>query len=112
MIDRLHEILTAEGLRPRWTSTVEGYIETRWFNAVTGRSESANSLATEVTVRLRFWADLIRRGQTVVVGEAVFRRVLDPSLPARETEAPVPPGHPGDEILQRVMDALGSHGGG
>ena len=66
---------------------------------------------TEGIVRLRFWTDLAAEHECVVVGEAVNRRVVDPSLPVRETEAHVSPEHPGYEILHHIFESLasGSH---
>ena len=106
VVERLTALLAGEGISVRWSKAVEGYVETRWFDAATKRERGANSLDTEAVVRLRFWADPDYLGGTVVVGEAVHRRVLDPSLPIRETEAPVSEDHPAAEILRRVMDAL------
>jgi len=105
-IELAGELLVAEGLELEASSPVEGYLETKWFNIATGRRANSWSLDTEATIRIRFWADLIAEQQTVVVGEVVRRRVVDPSLPMREREIPVPDGHPGSELLRRIFGEL------
>jgi hypothetical protein len=105
-IELAGELLVSEGLDLEASSTVEGYLETKWFNIATGRRGNSRSLDTDTTVRVRFWADLIAEHQTLVVGEVVRRRVVDPSLPIRERETPVPDSHPGSELLRRIFGEL------
>ncbi len=111
IVEQLSELLQDEGIELRWVRVHEGYIETKWFDPVTGRTGGGRSLNTEGVIRLRFWTDLALEHASVVVGEAVHRRILDPSLPVRETEAHVAPEHPGHELLQHLFEALasGSH---
>jgi hypothetical protein len=107
-IIRLGEILDAEGIEIQHIRPVEGYLESKWFDVGTRRAVSATSLNTDSVVRFRFWSDPATPGSSLVVGEAVRRRVIDPSQPERETEQPVPPDHPATELLQRMLAALGS----
>ena len=107
-IVRLGEILDAEGIEIQHIRPVEGYLESKWFDVGTRRAVSATSLNTDSVVRFRFWSDPATPGSSFVVGEAVRRRVIDPSQPERETEQPVPPDHPATELLQRMLAALGS----
>ncbi len=106
IVEHIYELLQEEEIELRWVRTREGYIETKWFDPVTGTTGGGRSLNTDGVVRLRFWTDLVMEHQSVVVGEAVHRLVVDPSLPVRETEAHVPPDHAGHEILQRILDSL------
>ena len=108
IVEQLAELLQDEGIELRWVRVHEGYIETKWFDPNTGRTGGGRSLNTEGVVRLRFWADLALEHESAVVGEAVHRRVVDPSLPVRETEAHVAPEHPGHELLLHVFELLNS----
>lgn len=100
------ELLVSEGLELEASSPAEGYLETKWFNMATGRRGSPRSLDAEATIRVRFWADLIAEHRTVVVGEVVRQRVIDPSLPMRQRETTVPGGHPASELLRRIFGEL------
>jgi hypothetical protein len=112
IVEQLSELLQEEGLELRWVRAHEGYVETKWFDPVSGRTGGGRSLNTEGIVRLRFWTDLVMEHGSVVVGEAVHRRVVDPSLLVRETEAHVAPEHAGHQLLQRILELLasGAHG--
>jgi hypothetical protein len=108
IVEQLADLLRDEGIELRWVRVHEGYVETKWFDPATGRTGGGGSLNTAGIVRMRFWADIVAEHESVVVGEAVHRRVVDPSLPVRESEAHVPPGHPGYAILKRVLESLAS----
>ncbi len=112
IVEHLAELLQEEAIELRWVRIREGYVETKWFDPVSGTPGGGRSLNTAGVVRLRFWTDIVMEHRSVVIGEAVCRRVVDPSLPVRETEVHVPPEHAGYEILQRVLESLvsGSHG--
>lgn len=112
IVEQLADLLQDEGIELRWVRVHEGYVETKWFDPVTGSTGGGRSLNTAGIVRLRFWTDIVAEHESVVIGEAVHRRVVDPSLPVRETEAHVAPEHPGYVVLQRVLESLasGSHG--
>ena len=105
-IRELQALVHAESLPIRQSSEREGYLETGWFNAETGRWGGGASLDTEAIIRIRFWSDQLREGSSIVVGEAVRRRVIDPSVAARKTQVPVPDGHTGVLILRRLLDSL------
>ena len=105
----ISELLNAKGIEVRYVRPREGYVETKWFATGTMRTVSDMSLDTDSVVRMRFWADPAAEGQTVVVGEVVRRRVIDPSLPDRETEEPVPTEHPALEIVREVLANVKNH---
>jgi len=108
IVEHLSELLTEEGIESRWVRVREGYVETKWFDPVTRRMRGGRNLNADGIVRIRFWTDLVMEHQSVVVGEVVRRRVIDPSLPERETEVHVPPEHAGYEILQMILEHLAS----
>ena len=101
------EILAAEGVEIQHIRPREGYVESKWFDVGAGRAVSASSIDTDSVVRFRFWTDPATPGMSLVVGEVVRRRVIDPSQPEREIEQPVPADHPATELLQRMLAALG-----
>jgi len=103
---QIGELLIAEGLGLQHLRPKEGYVVTKWFDVIAKRTISSMSLNTGSVVRLRFWTDPATPTECLVVGEAVRRRVLDPSLPERETEEPVPAGHPAIDIVQRILATL------
>ena len=99
-------ILESEGIELRHVRPWEGYLETRWINTTSGGRGSPESVANNEMVRIRFWADAVSEMRTLVVGEAVKPRVVDPSLPIREREMPLDEDHAGFAILRRVFDAV------
>ena len=108
IVEHLSELLQDEGIELRWVRVREGYIETKWFDPVTGKTGGGRSLNTDGIVRMRFWADIVAEHQSTVIGEVVHRRIIDPSLPTRDTEAHVSPEHPGYAIIQRILESLAS----
>ncbi len=109
-IRELEALVQAESLPIRQSSQREGYLETGWFNAETRRWGGGASLNTESIVRLRFWSDQLREGTSIVVGEAAKRRVIDPSVAARENEVLAPEGHSGIATVRRLLDSLRARG--
>lgn len=100
------ELLTAEGVEVKYVRPTEGYVETRWFDIHTTHAVSSMRLETDSTVRLRFWINPTTPTESEVFGEAAKRRVIDPSLPERETEEPVPAEHSGEELVNRIIARL------
>lgn len=106
VVRTLGGLVTQAGFRIRRASEAEGYLETDWFDTARRASGGAYTRHPDRVIRLRFFADSVGEGLTHLVAEAVYRRRMDPSLPSREQEAMVPPGHPGDSILQGLFAAL------
>ncbi len=105
LIREIATLVTAEGLVINVSSPEEGYLETRWHDLDTVADDTPFTDPRRQTL-LRFFADLSGDDETRLAAEAVVRRTLDPSVPSREGEMMAPPGHPGYEILRRVMTAL------
>ena len=112
LIGALEERIIAEGLEIRISSVLDAYVETRWFNVVTGRSGDGDVAHPEREILLRFWVDPLGPLGYQLTAEAVFRRVSDPSLPSRQREVMVPPGHDGEAILLRILDGVRERFGG
>ena len=111
VITEVTVLVAAEGLAIRWNSPAEGYLETEWYDVVARRPGGENSLQPENVIKLRFFSDPVRQGETRLVSEAVTRLTVDPSMPSRESEIIVPPGHPGEQILRRVIAGVRSRFG-
>ena len=106
VIRALKELVLAEGIQLGRASEVEGYLESKWFDTADRSSMDDPGTNTSTRVRLRFWVDTFRDGQSVVIGEVVRRRVIDPSLPERELEILVDREHPADALAVRIMAEL------
>lgn len=108
---RLAEALQADSLPPARVQLRDGYIETAWLDSATGQPTTRRPLGTDV-IRLRAWADPGRPGNSVLTVETLYRPWADPSLPERELERQVPPGHPAAAKVERILEAmLKRHGG-
>lgn len=117
VIQEIRSLVRQEGLQIQWSSPSEGYLETQWYNVVTRRAgrETGRARMAEVRasapdhiIRLRFWADPIAPGRTLVTAEAVYIPSPDPSVVERELEEMVPPAHGGYEIVKRVIEGTKS----
>lgn len=102
----------AHGLSVAWAAPDEGYLETRWYD-MDNRVSVSRPGPSDVTrtIRLRFWADSLANGSTLLTSEAVYLRMLDPSQPERDLEVMAPPGHPGRVILDDILTAVEKRGG-
>ena len=107
VISQLQTLAVGEGLAIRASSPAEGYLETEWYD-VDRRGPVGGSLDPRRIVRLRFFADMTGANSTVLSSEAVTLRAIDPSIPERQNEVMVPPGHLGNQILERILIALRS----
>jgi hypothetical protein len=106
VIGALASELETLGLRVRALSRAEGYLETSWFDPVTGRSVGQEHRRTGRVYRMRAYADSVPPMRSELALETVFRRTADPSATGREEEIIAPPGHPGDSLAQRVLEHL------
>lgn len=105
VIEELASQVFAEKMRPQWNSPAEGYLETQWFNIVTQESGTTDRGNPDRVILLRFWADSLPGGKTKLTSEAVYMRTTDPSVLGRDREMMVPPGHGGDRLRSRVIEA-------
>jgi hypothetical protein len=99
---RLAEALRADTIPIRRIELRDGYMETPWFDARTGRPTNRRAIGTSV-VRVRAWADPARPGSSLLTVETVYQPVTDPSLPDRELEQVVPRDH---RVAQKVVGVL------
>jgi hypothetical protein len=106
----LADALRAGSVPVRKVMLRDGYVETGWFDAKTGRPTRRRSIGPGV-VRVRAWADPARPGSSQLAVETSYRPLADPSLPERELERQVPRNHPVavkvEEVLRHLVDRYG-----
>jgi hypothetical protein len=100
---RLAEALKADSVPTRKVKLKDGYIETPWFDATSGRPIGQRRAIGPGVVRIRAWADPARPGSSQLTVETLYRPRVDPSLPYRELERQVSRDHP---VAKKVEAAL------
>ena len=103
--ERLADALRADSIPVNRVEPRDGYLETPWFDAATGRPISGVRTGDGV-VRVRGWVEPARVRSSELRVETVFRRVWDPSLPERELERAVRKDHPVAERVDSVLARL------
>jgi hypothetical protein len=107
----LAEALRADSIPALRVRLRDGYIESRWFEAATGRPTNKRPIGLGI-VRVRAWADPARPGDSQLRVETLYRPLADPSLPERELERQVPPNHPiAIKIRSTLQDLVKRYGG-
>lgn len=108
---RLAEALKADSIPTRKVQLRDGYIETGWFEARTGRVVGGRRALGPGIVRVRAWADPARPGSSQLTVETLYRPLVDPSLPERELEREVARDHPValkvEATLKELVDRFG-----
>lgn len=99
---RLAEALRADSIPVRRVERRDGYLESPWFDAATGRPTSRRPVGPGI-VRVRGWADPARPGSTQLTVETLYRPLIDASLPERELEREVRRDH---RVARKVDSAL------
>ena len=108
----LAEALRADSIPPRKVQLRDGYIETAWFEAGSGRVVRGRRAVGPGVVRVRAWADPARPGSSQLTVETLYRPLLDPSLPDRELEREVARDHPVAVKVEAVLRELVKRFGG
>jgi hypothetical protein len=98
----LAEAFQADSMPMRRVEVRDGWLETSWFDATSGRPTVRRPIGIN-TVRVRAWADPTHPGSSKVTVETVYRPLADPSLPERELDREVPRNHP---VAIKVRAAL------
>lgn len=99
---RLAAALRADTIPIRRVELRDGYMESPWFDARTGRPTRRRPLGSGV-VKIRAWADPARPGSSRLTVETLYHPLADPSLPSRELEQPAPPEH---RVARKVTAVL------
>jgi hypothetical protein len=103
--ERLAEALRNDSIPVSRVEARDGYLETLWFDAASGRPISRSPLGTG-DVRVRGWVDPGRIGHSDLRVEVAYRAYRDPSVPERELERPPPADHPVMVRVKAVLDSL------
>jgi hypothetical protein len=109
---RLAEALKADSIPTQKVRLRDGYIETPWFDARSGRPIGQRRAIGPGVVRIRAWADPARPGSSRLTVETLYRPRLDPSLPYRELERQVGRNHPVAKKVDAAMVRLVERFGG
>lgn len=99
---RLAAALRADTIPIRRVELRDGYMESPWFDARTGRPTKRRPVGSGV-VKIRAWADPARPGSSRLTVETLYQPLADPSLPSRELEQLVPAGH---RVARKVTAVL------
>ena len=99
---RLAAALRADTIPVRQVELRDGYLESPWFDARTGRPTSRRPVGSGV-VKVRAWADPARPGSSRLTVETLYQPLADPSLPSRELEQVVPSNH---RVAKKVTAVL------
>ena len=106
----LAEGLKASGIPVKRVMLRDAYLESGWFYSKDGRPARRQPIGQGI-VRVRAWADPARVGSSQLSVETVYRPLADPSLPERELDRQVPPGHPTalrvTQVLKQLVDKYG-----
>jgi hypothetical protein len=107
----LAQALQADSIPALRVRLRDGYIESGWFDAGTGRPTNRRPIGVGI-VRIRAWADPARPGDSQLRVETLYRPLADPSLPERELERQVPVDHPiAVKVRSSLQDMLKRYGG-
>jgi hypothetical protein len=109
---RLAEALKADSIPTRKVRLRDGYIETPWFEARSGRPIGQRRAIGPGVVRIRAWADPARPGSSQLTVETLYRPQVDPSLPYRELEREVSRDHPVAKKVEAALAGLVKRFGG
>ena len=101
----LAERLLADSLPVTRIELRDGWMETPWFDAATGKPTNQRRLGPEV-VRVRAWVDPLEVGHSRLTVETLFRPLADPSVSDRELDRQVPPDHPTAARVDSVLKAM------
>jgi len=108
----LAQALRADSIPTRQVHPRDGYMETGWFDARSGRVVRGSRAVGSGVVRIRAWADPSRPGSSQLTVETLYRPLLDPSLPERELERQVARDHPTAVKVEAALKSLVTRFGG
>jgi len=101
----LSDLLKADSIPVNKVETRDGFLESPWFDSATGRPTGRRPLGSN-EVRVRAWVDPEKPLFSRITVETLYRQIADPSLPERELDRQLPPGHPVAARVRAVLDSL------
>lgn len=109
-VDELARALRADSVPVRRIETQDGWMDTGWFDVAT-LTPATGQFTGPGIARVRAFIGPSRPKYAELTVEAVYRRMIDPSVPERELERPLPPDSPVRARIARVLDRLGERKG-
>jgi len=108
LVPELTGWLTGQGLRIEFASTIDGFVESQWYNPVTKQSSAGSGDPGDLSnaIKIRCWADPNVPGKSQLTIEVVYRPLLDPSRPERDLERMVPAGSDGARLGDQLLGAM------
>lgn len=103
--EALADVFRTDSFPLRRVELSDGYLETDWFEASSKQPTGARRLGSEV-IQVRAWVDPAKPGSSRMTVETIFRPLADPSLPARDLDRQVPPGHPTAKRVAEIVEQL------
>jgi hypothetical protein len=101
----ISDLLKADSIPVNRVEVRDGYLESPWFDSATGAPTRRRPLGTG-EVRVRAWVDPEKPLYSRITVESLYRQIVDPSLPDRELDRPLPPEHPVAARIRAVLDSL------
>jgi len=98
----LAEQLTSDSIPVSRVEPKDGYLETEWFSAVTGRPTNERVLGDSI-VRVRGWVNAYGKERGSIRVETAVRPLANPSLPPRDLDQQAPADNP---VAVRVATVL------
>lgn len=103
--DTVASYLRAESLPVSRVEPFHGYLETSWFDVNSLAPVRGRPVGPDV-VKVRAWIEPARDGFAYVEIETVYVPAVDPSVPSRDTEAPVADDHPISRRIAAIVSRL------
>jgi hypothetical protein len=89
----LADALKADTIPVSRVEPLDGYVETPWFNALTGKPTTSRILGDSL-VRVRGWVNAYGEERGSIRVETAMRMLANPSLPDRELDQQAPADNP------------------
>jgi hypothetical protein len=101
----LAEALKADSIPVSRVEPRDGYLETGWFNALSGAPSNERPLGDSL-VRVRGWVNAYGKVRGSIRVESAVRPLANPALPPRELDQQAPPDNPAAIRVARVLTAM------
>ena len=101
----LAEQLKSDSIPVSRVEPKDGYLETPWFSATTGK-ETAERVLGDSIVRVRGWVNAYGKERGSIRVETAVRPLANPSLPPRELDRQASPENPAAVRVARVLSDM------
>jgi hypothetical protein len=101
----LADALKADTIPVSRVEPLDGYLETPWFNTVTGKPTTSRILGDSL-VRVRGWVNAYGEERGSIRVETAMRTLANPSLPERELDQQAPADNPTVARVAKILTDL------